>query len=60
MMETRIKSKTKMDAMDTVDVAKVRSAALAADLILGHDRYAMRYINAYRLISSDKKSRGKS
>jgi len=43
-----------------VDVAKVRSAALAADLILGHDRYAMRYINAYRLISSDKKSRGKS
>ncbi len=42
-----------------VDVAKVRSAALAADLILGHDRYAMRYINAYRLISSDKKAEGK-
>jgi 5-methyltetrahydrofolate--homocysteine methyltransferase len=31
-----------------VDVAKVRPAVLAADLALGRDRYAMRYIEAYR------------
>lgn len=32
----------------TVDVAKVRQAVLATDLILGHDNYAQRYIKAYR------------
>jgi 5-methyltetrahydrofolate--homocysteine methyltransferase len=32
----------------TVDAAKVRSAVLAADLLLGRDDYAMRYIQAYR------------
>lgn len=32
----------------TVNVAKVRSAVLAADLILGRDRYAMRYLKDYR------------
>jgi 5-methyltetrahydrofolate--homocysteine methyltransferase len=31
-----------------VDVAKVRPAVLAADLILGRDKYARRYIEAYR------------
>lgn len=31
-----------------VDVAKVRPAVLAADLILGHDKHARRYIGAYR------------
>jgi 5-methyltetrahydrofolate--homocysteine methyltransferase len=31
-----------------VDVAKVRPAILAADLILGHDKHARRYIGAYR------------
>jgi 5-methyltetrahydrofolate--homocysteine methyltransferase len=31
-----------------VDVAKVRPAVLAADLILGHDKHARRYIEAYR------------
>jgi 5-methyltetrahydrofolate--homocysteine methyltransferase len=31
-----------------VDVAKVRSTVLATDLILGCDRYARRYIGAYR------------
>ena len=31
-----------------VDVAKVRSAILAADLVMGRDKYAMRYIEAYR------------
>ena len=31
-----------------VDVAKVRPAVLAADLILGHDKYARRYIESYR------------
>ena len=31
-----------------VDVAKVRPAVLATDLILGRDRYAMRYIKAYQ------------
>jgi len=31
-----------------VDVARVRPTVLAADLALGHDRYAMRYIEAYR------------
>ncbi len=31
-----------------VDVAKVRPTVLAADLLLGRDEYAMRYIKAYR------------
>ncbi len=31
-----------------VDVSKVRPAILAADLALGRDRHAMRYIKAYR------------
>jgi 5-methyltetrahydrofolate--homocysteine methyltransferase len=31
-----------------VDVARVRPAVLAADLILGQDKYARRYIDAYR------------
>lgn len=31
-----------------VDVAKVRPAVLAADLILGRDKYARRYVEAYR------------
>ena len=31
-----------------VDVAKVRPAVLAADLILGHDKHARRYIETYR------------
>ena len=31
-----------------VDVAEVRPAVLAADLILGHDKHARRYIEAYR------------
>jgi len=31
-----------------VDVAKIRPTILAADLILGRDRYARRYIEAYR------------
>ncbi len=31
-----------------VDVEKVRPAALAADLILGRDKYGRRYIEAYR------------
>ncbi|MCX8033515.1 MAG: dihydropteroate synthase [Thermoleophilia bacterium] len=32
----------------TVDVAQVRLAALSADLILGRDNYAMRFISAFR------------
>jgi 5-methyltetrahydrofolate--homocysteine methyltransferase len=32
----------------TVDAAKVRSAVLATDLILGRDRFALRYIEDYR------------
>jgi len=31
-----------------VDVAKVRPAVLATDLLLGRDRYAIRYIKAYQ------------
>jgi hypothetical protein len=31
-----------------VDTAKVRPAILAADLLLGRDEYAMRYIKAYK------------
>jgi 5-methyltetrahydrofolate--homocysteine methyltransferase len=31
-----------------VDVAKVRSIILAADLVLGRDKRARRYIEAYR------------
>ena len=36
----------------TVNVAKVRSAILAADLTLGRDRYAMRYIKDFRKSTS--------
>ncbi len=32
----------------TVDVARVRPAVLATDLLLGHDEYAQRYIKDYR------------
>jgi 5-methyltetrahydrofolate--homocysteine methyltransferase len=32
----------------TVDVALVRQAVLAADLVLGRDNYAMRFISAFR------------
>lgn len=32
----------------TVNIAKVRSAILAADLALGRDRYAMRFIQDFR------------
>jgi 5-methyltetrahydrofolate--homocysteine methyltransferase len=32
----------------TVDAAKVRSAVLSADLILGRDRFAQRYLNDFR------------
>ncbi len=32
----------------TVDVARVRQVVLATDLLLGHDKYAQRYIRAYR------------
>ena len=32
----------------TVDVARVRQAVLATDLLLGRDGYAQRYIKAYR------------
>ncbi|MCJ7795390.1 MAG: dihydropteroate synthase [Thermoleophilia bacterium] len=32
----------------TVDVAQVRTAVLSADLVLGRDDYAMRFIAAYR------------
>lgn len=32
----------------TVDVAQVRLAVLAADLVLGRDNYAMRFISAFR------------
>jgi len=39
-----------------VDVAKVRPAILAADLILGHDRYAMRYIKAYQKSKKQRKT----
>jgi 5-methyltetrahydrofolate--homocysteine methyltransferase len=31
-----------------VDVVKVRSAVVAADLILGRDKYARRYIEVFR------------
>ncbi len=31
-----------------VDTVQVRQIILAADLVLGHDRFAMRYIKAYR------------
>lgn len=31
-----------------VDAVQVRQIILAADLVLGHDRFAMRYIKAYR------------
>ena len=37
-----------------VDAAKVRPAILAADLLLGRDEYAMRYIKAYK-----KRQKGK-
>jgi len=32
----------------TVDVAQVRLAVLASDLVLGRDNYAMRFIAAFR------------
>ena len=32
----------------TVDVALVRMAVLSADLVLGRDNYAMRFITAFR------------
>lgn len=38
-----------------VDVAKMRPAILAADLILDHDRYAMHYIKAYQQRQSEDK-----
>lgn len=38
-----------------VDVAKMRPAILAADLILDHDGYAMRYIKAYQQRQSEGK-----
>ena len=31
-----------------VDIAKIRSSVLATDLILGHDKYAKRYVKAYQ------------
>ena len=37
----------------TVDVAKVRSAVMAADLALGRDRFALRYIQDYRRRQAD-------
>jgi 5-methyltetrahydrofolate--homocysteine methyltransferase len=43
----------------TVDVAKVRAAVLSADLILGRDRFAQRYIRGFRdreKMHSSKKS----
>ena len=38
-----------------VDVAKVRPAVLATDLLLGRDRYAIRYIKAYQQRQKRKK-----
>ena len=38
----------------TVDVAKVRPAVLSADLILGRDRYAQRYMRDFRQRKSQK------
>ena len=32
----------------TIDVARVRQAVLATDVLLSRDRYAQRYIRAYR------------
>jgi hypothetical protein len=37
-----------------VDVAKVRPMVLAADLALGRDNYAMRYLRAYRQRRKDR------
>jgi len=37
-----------------VDVAKIRPIVLAADVILGNDKYAMRYIRAYRETLKDR------
>jgi 5-methyltetrahydrofolate--homocysteine methyltransferase len=39
-----------------VDAAKVRSTVLAADLVLGRDRFARRYIENYRRLQSLPKS----
>ena len=39
----------------TVNVAKVRQPVLATDLLLGRDRYAMRYIRGYRKRQSSAK-----
>jgi len=40
----------------TVDVAKVRQAVLATDLLLGRDSYAQNYIKAYRQSQRLRKS----
>ncbi len=40
-----------------VDAAKVRPAILAADLLLGRDEYAMRYIKAYKKRTRKSKAR---
>jgi 5-methyltetrahydrofolate--homocysteine methyltransferase len=39
----------------TVDVAKVRQAILSIDLILGHDRFAQRYMRDFRQRASQNK-----
>jgi 5-methyltetrahydrofolate--homocysteine methyltransferase len=39
-----------------VNVAKVRSTVLASDVILGYDRHATRYTNAYRQRRKEEKS----
>ena len=39
----------------TVDTAKVRSAVLAADLILGRDRFAQRYMQDFRFNKKNKR-----
>jgi hypothetical protein len=36
----------------TVDAAQVRLAILSADLVLGRDDYAMRFIQAFRAAQS--------
>jgi 5-methyltetrahydrofolate--homocysteine methyltransferase len=41
----------------TVDAAKVRPAVLAADLLLGRDEYAMRFIRAYRQREATRQQR---
>jgi len=41
-----------------VDVSQVRSSVLAADLIMGHDKRARRYIESYRLRQRLQKEEG--